>query len=64
MFALLAMSGDLGGAMGPSLVGAVTQSANDDMHTGMLAGCVFPLVLIISLLILKGVRRKNKQNQL
>ncbi len=64
MFALLAMSGDLGGAMGPSLVGAVTQSANDDMQTGMLAGCVFPLVLIISLLILKGVRRKNKQNQL
>lgn len=62
MFALLAMSGDLGGALGPGLVGAVTQSADDDMHIGMLAGCVFPLVLIISLLILKGMRGKNKQS--
>lgn len=53
MFALLAMAGDLGGAFGPSLVGNITQMAGDNLRKGMLAGCVFPLVLIVSLLILK-----------
>ncbi len=52
MFALLAMAGDLGGAFGPGLVGAVTQRAGDNMQTGMLAGSIFPLVLILSLLLI------------
>ncbi len=46
MFALLAMAGDLGGAFGPWLVGSVTQLRNDDLKAGMLAACVFPLILI------------------
>ena len=53
LFALLAMAGDLGGAFGPSLVGAVTQNAGDDLRPGMLAGSVFPLVMIIALVLLK-----------
>ena len=52
LFALLAMAGDLGGAFGPSLVGTVTQHAGDNLQTGMLVGCVFPLVLIITLVLL------------
>ena len=59
MFALLAMSGDLGGMVGPSIVGAITQSSNNNLQMGMLTGCIFPLILIISLLILKGMRRKD-----
>lgn len=51
LFALLAMSGDLGGSFGPSLVGIVTQRAGDNMQTGMLAGSVFPLMLIITLFL-------------
>lgn len=51
MFALLAMAGDLGGAFGPGMVGAVTQSAGDNLQMGMLAGSVFPLILILSLLV-------------
>ena len=55
LFALLAMAGDLGGAFGPSLVGTVTQQAGDNLQAGMLAGSVFPLVLVIALLMfLKG----------
>ena len=57
MFALLAMAGDLGGAFGPGLVGNIAQNANNNLQKGMLAGCIFPLVLIISLLILKNLRR-------
>ena len=59
MFALLAMAGDLGGAFGPSLVGNITQQANDNLQKGMLAGCVFPLVLILSLLIMRWFQREN-----
>ena len=51
LFALLAMAGDLGGAFGPSLVGTVTQQAGDSLQTGMLAGSVFPLVLVIALIL-------------
>lgn len=59
MFAMLAMAGDLGGAFGPSLVGNITEAANDNLQAGMLAGSVFPLVLLISLLLLKGLQRSS-----
>lgn len=50
MFAFLAMAGDLGGAVGPGIVGLVTQAANDNLKIGVLAGCVFPAVLVLSVL--------------
>ena len=51
LFALLAMAGDLGGAFGPSLVGTVTQQAGDNLQAGMLAGSIFPLVLVVALIL-------------
>ena len=57
LFALLAMSGDLGGAFGPSLVGLVTQQAGNRLQIGMLAGSVFPLVLVLALALLRRHRR-------
>lgn len=59
MFALLAMAGDLGGALGPGIVGNISQSAGDDMQKGMLAGCIFPIVLIISVLIIKNIKQRD-----
>ena len=59
MFALLAMAGDLGGSVGPGIVGFVTQNANDNLKVGMLAGCVFPTVLVISVLLLKRKRAEG-----
>ena len=53
MFALLAMAGDLGGAFGPGLVGWATQRAGDDLRAGMLAGCVFPALLIVGLVLMR-----------
>ena len=52
LFALLAMSGDLGGAFGPTLVGTISQRAGDNLQTGMLAGSIFPIVLVAALLML------------
>ena len=62
MFALLAMAGDLGGAFGPGLVGSITQRTGDDLRRGMLAGCVFPLVLIAALLMMKKTARNDKKS--
>lgn len=53
MFALLAMAGDLGGSVGPYLVGQVTQNAGDNLKSGLLAGAVFPVVLLMSILLLR-----------
>lgn len=52
MFALLAMAGDLGGSIGPGIVGRVTQAAGDNIRIGMGVGLVFPLVLLLMLFIL------------
>lgn len=38
MFALLALAGDLGGAVGPAIIGNVSQSAGENLQAGMFAG--------------------------
>lgn len=53
MFALLAMAGDLGGSVGPAIVGRVTQSAGDNIRVGIGVGLIFPIVLLVMLFILK-----------
>ena len=60
MFALLAMAGDMGGALGPAVVGSISQNAGDNIQKGMFAGCVFPLVLIISVFFVKKLSRLNR----
>ena len=57
LFAMLAMAGDLGGAFGPSLVGTVTQQSGDRLQSGMLAGSVFPLILIIVLILMSKKKK-------
>ena len=52
MFALLAMAGDLGGSIGPSLVGMISQKAGDNLQAGLLSGGIFPVLLIVFLVIL------------
>lgn len=47
MFALLALAGDIGCTVGPSIVGFVAQTANDNLKLGILAAVVFPLTLAV-----------------
>lgn len=61
MFAFLALAGDLGGALGPAIVGNVSQKAGDNVQMGILAGIGFPLVLVISVIILRITRKKQSQ---
>ena len=60
LFALLAMAGDLGGAFGPSMVGYVTQLAGDDLRAGLQVGCIFPIGLMIGLIIMRRMTKKNQ----
>lgn len=53
MFALLALGGDMGCSGGPTLVGFVSGAFGDDLHRGILAGIVFPAVLLVGLFMLK-----------
>lgn len=57
MFALLALGGDLGGSMGPALVGGISGAAGGNLKAGILAAAVFPLLLIAVLLLLKRTVR-------
>lgn len=60
MFALLAMAGDLGGSLGPGMVGRITQSAGDRIQVGLRVGLVFPVELVI-MLFLFGKAREEKR---
>ena len=61
MFALLAMAGDMGGAVGPGIVGIVTQNSGDDLKAGMLAGSIFPVALVLSVCVLKVMEKKKNK---
>lgn len=51
MFALLAMAGDLGGSIGPAIVGRVAQTFDGNMRIGIGTGIIFPIVLLIGLIL-------------
>lgn len=57
MFALLALAGDLGGALGPAIVGTVSQNAGENLKAGVLAGIGFPLILVLSVFFLRRWRK-------
>ncbi|MGN0143225.1 MAG: MFS transporter [Roseburia sp.] len=45
-FAFLALAGDLGCAGGPTFVGLISGSMNDNLKAGILAAVIFPLLLV------------------
>lgn len=63
MFALLAMAGDLGGSIGPSAVGMISQKAGDNLQYGLMYGAVFPILLVVFLIILKTSGNKKPEEK-
>lgn len=51
MFALLALGGDLGCSGGPTLVGMISGLLDDNLKMGILAGCIFPVLLLIGIFL-------------
>ncbi len=60
MFALLALAGDLGGSVGPAIIGSVSQGAGDNLQAGVLAGIGFPIGLVICVIL---IRKKYEEKR-
>ncbi len=60
MFAFLALAGDLGATVSPALVGSLAEMAGGSLKTGLLAGAVFPIVLVVGLGILRRSMKSLK----
>lgn len=61
LFALLALAGDCGCTVGPSLVGFVSSALGNDLHKGLLVAVIFPVLLVFGLFLLIIVQKKHRQ---
>ena len=59
MFALMALAGDLGCSGGPTLVGMVSSALGDNLRQGILAGIIFPLLLLVGLWLSGKIRKST-----
>lgn len=59
MFALLALGGDVGCSGGPTLVGMVSSSQNDNLKMGILIASIFPILLLLGILICKKMKNND-----
>lgn len=58
MFAFLALAGDLGATISPTMTGSFAELAGGNLKAGLLAAAVFPVVLMLGLLVLKRTVRR------
>ncbi len=56
MFALLALAGDLGCTSGPTFAGLVSSRFGNDLHTGILAAVIFPVLLLAGMVLCRKVK--------
>ena len=57
MFAFLALAGDLGATVSPTVVGSISNAAKGNLKIGLLSAAVFPVILLICLMILNKRKR-------
>ena len=53
MFGLLALGGDLGCSLGPTVVGLVSGAFGDELKAGLSAAILFPALIIFGIYLLK-----------
>ncbi len=56
MFALLALGGDIGCSIGPTLVGIVSSVQNNNLKIGILVASIFPFLLLLGILHFKKIK--------
>lgn len=64
MFAFLALAGDLGSTVSPTLVGSISEMAGGNLKIGLLLATVFPIILIIGLIILRILNKHKVKDKL
>ena len=62
MFAMLALAGDVGCGSGPTVVGDVTGLVGEDLKRGILAGVIFPVLLLVGIALLHRRANRNRCN--
>lgn len=60
MFALLALAGDLGAMVSPAMVGSISEIAGGDLKSGLIFGTAFPVIMVVTLIILSRKSAKRK----
>ncbi|MCQ2431402.1 MAG: MFS transporter [Clostridia bacterium] len=58
MFAFLALAGDLGATISPTMVGSISEMAGGNLKSGLLAAVVFPVIMVITLVLLMRAGRR------
>ena len=56
MFALLALGGDIGCSGGPTLVGMISGAFGDNLKMGILAGIIFPVLLLVGIIFCRKTK--------
>ncbi len=59
LFAMLALSGDLGCTLGPTVAGFVSGVLGDNFHLGILAATIFPVMLLTGLFLVNKYDKKQ-----
>lgn len=62
LFAFLALAGDVGCSIGPTVVGAISSLFNDNLRVGIIAATVFPSLLIIGVIICMMISKQQIRN--
>lgn len=62
MFAFLALLGDFGCMIGPSIAGSIADAFGGDISVSFAVSSVFPVILLISIIYLIRYSRKARQN--
>lgn len=61
MFALLALGGDVGCSGGPTVVGMVSSLFEDNLKMGILAGIIFPVLLLTGVILCGKMKARQSE---
>ena len=61
MFAFLALAGDLGATLSPTMVGWIADAVGGNLKTGLLFATTFPTLLVLGLIVLIYTSKKRKR---
>ena len=61
MFAMLALFGDMGCTLGPTLVGLVSDRAGGELSVGLLTAVAFPILLIFGMMLYGRGRKQTEK---
>ena len=63
VFALLALGGDVGCALGPAAAGWIAELLGNDLRIAFTISAAFPLIIVLLLLIYVRNRKEKSKNE-